>query len=326
MTDRPLVSVVIPVYNGTNFLAEAVESVFKQTYDPIELIVVDDGSTDGTWDLIQSFGDRVLGIRKDNGGVATALNQGIREASGRFIAWLSHDDLFLPDKLARQVEFLNQTPGAGACYTDYQIIDTGGIPIRNVTTLGLPRRQLLRKLFWHSFIDGSTTLVARAVYDAIGPFDERLLFTQDLDMWMRILTRFDFHRLPAVLGRQRVHPSRGSSNASRHLAEQRDLYEKKFEELGFRGLFPERDLHPSSPQMVAFAHRWFGDAMAYGHHFFDVADRHYREALLSWPSWKNPARLRALLGARVWTWPERSYRVARIRLGMLRRFFLRTDA
>ena len=83
MTAGPLVSVIIPVYNGTNYLTTAVESVLGQTYSPVELLVVDDGSTDGTWDLIQSFGDTVTGIRKENGGVATALNRGLESATGR---------------------------------------------------------------------------------------------------------------------------------------------------------------------------------------------------------------------------------------------------
>jgi len=319
MTDRPLVSVIIPVYNGTNYLAEAVQSALDQTYEPIEIIVVDDGSTDGTWELIESFGGSVRGLRKANGGVASALNLGIREAAGSYIAWLSHDDLWLPEKLARQVELLAGPAGVKACYTDYQIIDSDGRPIRTVNTLGLPRPQLLRKLFWHSFIDGSTTLVAKEIYDATGPFDERLLFTQDLDMWMRVLTRFEFHRLPSVLGKQRVHPSRGSRNVRRHLGEQRKLYESQFAKLGFRGLFPDSQLDPDSPKTTAHVHSWFADAMAYGHHFFDLADAHYRAAVAAWGSWRNPARLPAFLGARAWTAPRRWTRRLRHRLGTVRR-------
>ena len=115
---KPLVSVVIPVYNGTNFLKEAIESVFAQTFTDYEILVVDDGSTDGTWDLIQSYGPRVRGLHKENGGVASALNLGIREMRGTYFAWLSHDDLWLPEKLARQVELLKSNPQFRACYTD----------------------------------------------------------------------------------------------------------------------------------------------------------------------------------------------------------------
>jgi glycosyltransferase involved in cell wall biosynthesis len=313
MTGRPLVSVIIPVYNGTNYLAEAVASVLSQTYEPIELIVVDDGSTDGTWDLIRSYGDRVHGIRKDNGGVASALNRGIREASGRFIAWLSHDDLFLPDKLARQVEHLTSRSGVRACFTDYQVIDPVGRPLRTIVTTQLPRVELLRELFRSSLIDGSTTLIARETFERVGEFDEHRRFTQDLDMWMRILSHEEFARVGEVLGKQRCHPDRGSSNVAAHLAEQRELYSSKFEVLGVSGLFPDRKADPDSPREVALAHTWFADAMARGHHFFDLADAHYRAALSSWSSWRNPARIPALIGARAWTLPQPPVRVRRDR-------------
>ena len=101
----PKISVIIPVYNGQNYLREAIDSVFTQTYKNYEMIVVDDGSTDKTWEMIQSYGSHLYGIQKENGGVASALNCGIRHASGEYIAWLSHDDLFLPNKLERQVDY-----------------------------------------------------------------------------------------------------------------------------------------------------------------------------------------------------------------------------
>lgn len=121
--DIPLVSVVIPVYNGNNYLQDAVNSVFAQTYPNIEIIIVDDGSTDETWPLIEKLGNKVFGFHKENGGIASALIFGIRKAKGNIIAWLSHDDVFLPTKIVKQVEFLNSNPEMIACYTDFDIVD-----------------------------------------------------------------------------------------------------------------------------------------------------------------------------------------------------------
>ena len=97
-TQAPLVSIVIPVYNGASYLREAIDSALAQTYSDVEVIVVNDGSTDGgkTRDIASSFGDRIRYIEKVNGGVATALNLGIREMCGKFFSWLSHDDVYLP--------------------------------------------------------------------------------------------------------------------------------------------------------------------------------------------------------------------------------------
>ncbi len=102
---NPFVSIVIPVYNGANYLREAIESALGQTYPDVEVIVVNDGSNDGgkTRDVALSFGNRIRYLEKTNGGVATALNLGVREMRGELFAWLSHDDVYYPEKIARQV-------------------------------------------------------------------------------------------------------------------------------------------------------------------------------------------------------------------------------
>jgi glycosyltransferase involved in cell wall biosynthesis len=94
----PKVSIIIPVYNGEDFLSQAINSVLAQTYQNIEVIVVDDGSTDGTRQIIESYGKKIIAIHKSNGGVASALNVGIQHATGEYIAWLSHDDIFYRKK------------------------------------------------------------------------------------------------------------------------------------------------------------------------------------------------------------------------------------
>src|SRR5688500_7068290 len=103
---RPRVSVVIPVYNGANYLAQAIDSALAQTYPDGEVVVVDDGSTDerATERIARGYGHRIRYIRKENGGVATALNAGIEAMTGDYFSWLSHDDMYLPDKVALQVE------------------------------------------------------------------------------------------------------------------------------------------------------------------------------------------------------------------------------
>ena len=98
---NPLVSIIIPVYNGENYLAEAINSALSQTYNNIEVIVINDGSKDQTDTICKSYGDRIKYLKKENGGVASALNFGIDNMNGEYFSWLSHDDLYLPDKVLK---------------------------------------------------------------------------------------------------------------------------------------------------------------------------------------------------------------------------------
>ena len=104
----PLVSIVIPVYTGANYVAEAIDSALNQTYKNIEIIVVNDGSTDNTEKIVKSYGDKVRYFCKENGGTSTALNVGIKNMKGEYFSWLSHDDMYYPKKIFYQIEELKK--------------------------------------------------------------------------------------------------------------------------------------------------------------------------------------------------------------------------
>jgi glycosyltransferase involved in cell wall biosynthesis len=304
----PKVSVIIPVFNGTNYLREAIDSVLSQTYKNYEIIVVDDGSTDETWEIIESYGSRLRGIHKDNGGVASAFNCGIRNARGAYIAWLSHDDLFLPEKLEHQINFLNKFNQYRACYTDYYVIDTKGNPVREVETPWYPREKAIQGLFGDMYINGSTMLIERTCFNQVGLFSEELKYTQDAEMWLRLIRQFDIGRLPEKLIKQRTHPGQGSvSLKPTHREETKNLYERIFREWGIAVIFPEFSNSLDDPRLVARVHTWFGDTMAFHRGFYDIADEHYRESRDLWPSWRNPARLKLFFGSKVIFFPKRLY-------------------
>src|ERR1044072_1092605 len=123
---NPVVSVVMPVYNGEKYLRSAIQSVLDQTFHDFEIIVVDDGSKDSTPAIAQSYGDRVRYVRQENAGVAAAVNHGISLARGRYFAWLSHDDLWAPEKLSEQLRALQSVAGPAVCYTDIKLINGEG--------------------------------------------------------------------------------------------------------------------------------------------------------------------------------------------------------
>lgn len=184
----PLVSVVIPVFNGSNYLATAIESALAQTYDNVEILVVDDGSTDGglTRAVAMSFGDRVRYHHKQNGGVSSALNTGIAQLKGQYFAWLSHDDRYLPGKLQRQVEFLAAHREVQALATGLEVIDNEGRVTSSYSSGELHEIRNGRDVMDH-WVYGCSLLIHRSVFDRVGGFNETNRTVQDLEMWLKMV-------------------------------------------------------------------------------------------------------------------------------------------
>jgi len=214
----PRVSIVIPVYNGANYLRQAIDSALAQTYGNVEVVVVDDGSTDGgqTERIARGYGDRIRYLQKTNGGVATALNAGIEAMTGDFFSWLSHDDVYLPDKVAAQVEAARAAgPEPVVVYSAYEEIDSAGTVLRN--SLGLPRYDDPALAVFATVIHGCAMLIPRQCFTAVGTFNVEMETTPDAEMWLRfVLAGFRFEYLPRVLIQSRQHPEQGSHTISRH--------------------------------------------------------------------------------------------------------------
>ncbi len=293
-------------------MPEAIQSVRTQIYNDIELIIVDDGSTDDTPRIIHSYGDQIIGIRKANGGVASALNAGIRCATGAYIAWLSHDDLFLPQKIERQVAFLEANQDCKACYTDYCCIDACGEMLHTVRTPWYPRRIAIRKLFSGVYINGSTMLIDKECFDRLGLFREDLKYTQDVEMWFRILQCYEIGRIPEVLVSQRVHSEQTSIvQQCGHAGEEQEIYCELFERLGPSAVLDCSEASADDPVIQAKACRWFGDRMSIDRNCHALAWQQYRRSLDHWPSWRNSAWIGLFLSRAVWP----KYRSVRYWLG-----------
>lgn len=185
----PLVSVIIPTYNRSSLVLEAVESVFKQTYVNFELIVVDDGSIDGTAEALNPYKGRFVYISQDNRGVSTARNRGLQIARGEWIAFLDSDDFWLPVKLETQIRFFSQNPEALICQTEE-------IWIRNGRRLNpLKKHQKFSgDIFAPSLrlclVSPSAVMIKRDLFERVGCFDEALPACEDYDLWLRISAQF----------------------------------------------------------------------------------------------------------------------------------------
>ena len=183
------ISVIIPVYNRSTLIERALESIYKQTFSVMEIIVVNDGSTDGLETLINEAHPQVTLLNQPNQGVSAARNAGIRAANGNWIALLDSDDSWQADKLARQVQCLQQSPAHHICHTNETWYRNGQL---------LNQKKKHAKTGGHIFqhclplcvISPSSVLVRKSLFDEVGLFDEGLPACEDYDMWLRICSQY----------------------------------------------------------------------------------------------------------------------------------------
>lgn len=209
----PLVSVAVPVYNGANYMREAIDSVLAQTYPNIEVLVVNDGSCDGgaTEEIARSYGDKIRYFSQVNGGVASALNKSLEEAQGVYFCWLSHDDVYLPEKVSREMEKLLSLPDANAVvFCRHSIMNSEGkricdAPPPPVFSPGQAAYHLILRQWLHC----CTILAPKSLYLDSGGFREDLPTTQDYDLLVKIGLKHPFIELPEVLLKARSHQEQG---------------------------------------------------------------------------------------------------------------------
>lgn len=200
--EKQLVSVVIPAYNAEPYLKQAINSALAQSYSNLEVIVINDGSTDNTATLVSGFNDhRVRLINQSNGGMSSARNAGVCIAKGEFIAYLDADDYWMPEKLEKQLHLLNNRPDIGFCSTNTRVETPEGNFVNEWLCPDI-KISTLHTIFRNSAaIAGSaSSILARAsVHHAAGQFDEALSGLEDTDMWMRYAAQAEYLCIPETL-------------------------------------------------------------------------------------------------------------------------------
>lgn len=215
---KPLVSIIIPVYNGSNFLSYAIDSALNQTYKNIEIIVVNDGSTDEgkSKEIALKYGKKIRYYEKENGGVSTALNYGIKKMKGEYFAWLSHDDLIEPTHIEKLVEYVSIKGNEKTIpYSAFKVIDEfGTIKVKETISAQLHCFDYKTSVLENEFtllkgeINGGSVLIPKEAFAKHGLFAEEQRITQERDMWARLITEYKFISIPYETAMLREHSKR----------------------------------------------------------------------------------------------------------------------
>lgn len=244
----PLVSVIIPAYNGERYLSSAIDSLLVQDYANIEIIIVDDGSTDNTKEIVQVYGDKIKYFYKPNGGEASARNYGIRKAAGDFIAFLDCDDLYKKDKISKQLKTLLAHPDCGFVYNDIEVIDAGGNPV-NILRSEREfewREDFLAYVLYRQVIPATAAMMIRkSMLDDTMVYPERYSNSVDYLFCIRMLTKINCIYIKEVLYSYRRH----GGNLTNSHKKQKTCEKAIIKDLGFEFIdqavanstFPEND-------------------------------------------------------------------------------------
>ena len=233
---KPRVSVVMPLYNHDRFVAKAIQSILDQTLQDFEIIITDDASTDDSLKVVESFSDDRIKIYKfdKNRGISSAMNNCIRHAQGEYIAHLNADDVFLPEKLQKQLDFLHENENFGVVFTHVSVIDDTGKKItdKNHPYFNIFDQPNRNRFEWinHFFYKGnclchSSAMIRKECFEEIGYYDSRFHGMQDFEFWTRILGKYDIHILSENLTQFRVTENDGNASGLSESSENRKIWE-----------------------------------------------------------------------------------------------------
>jgi glycosyltransferase involved in cell wall biosynthesis len=244
MSDHPFFSIIIPTYNQAQYLTFALDSLLSQIDTDWEAVVVNDGSTDNTPDVLREYADkdaRIKPFHKKNGGTATALNEGLRHATGDWVCWLSSDDMFDPKKLEIHRKWIQKEPDTRFFFTYFRLLRQSTGQIEDHGLWGpLPEKEFqILGLFYRNYISGISICIHRASWESIGQFDEKLRYAQDYDMWLRLLKEFPATFIPEWTCINRNHALQGSE-----VFPQACYYDTSKAAIRFINAFPFEDLFP----------------------------------------------------------------------------------
>jgi glycosyltransferase involved in cell wall biosynthesis len=227
---EPLVSVIIPVYNGARFIRQAIDSVLSQIYPAVEVVVVNDGSTDESLAIAEDIAQRDARVRvvhKRNGGLSAARNTGIEHARGGYLTFLDADDWILPHKICGQMDVLRARPDVDFVYSDYHRVNDADGTVFELYR-GVPPVPFPDILVYRNWLGVMASLLRRRLVERVGQFDPALRASEDRDYWYRCAQHTKFVYAPGIVGMRRLHGNQMTGDNDRMTQAQRQFAAKHF--------------------------------------------------------------------------------------------------
>lgn len=254
---HPLASVIIPNYNHARYLPDAIESILRQDYPTVEIIVVDDGSSDNSREVVAPYGERVRYIWQENQGLSAARNTGIKAALGEFIGLLDADDMFESTFLSTMITTLEAHPTACGVFCGYQFVDENNRLLPQIEVHTIPDIGLYKALLDGNFLVPESMFLRRSCYAEAGDFDTSLTACEDWDMWLRVSKRRQIVAAPHILTRHRVLPGSMSTDPQKMLDNRLAVLKKH--------LGPQPKPGDNSDNLVrrAYARAYLGSSVEY---------------------------------------------------------------
>ena len=212
MTVQRKISVIMSVYNGEKYLRQAVQSILTQTYADFEFIIINDGSTDGSRELLEGFkDDRIRLFNDENKGQTKSLNEAIRHSTGKYIARMDADDIALPQRFEKQIYVMESDSDVAMCGSFADVVDGGG---RYIRTYRVPvsNSSIRRNILMHNPFIHSSVMIRKDVLDAVGYYDESFNRAQDYELWTRIVFKYTTVNIPEILIKYRIHDDQMTSS------------------------------------------------------------------------------------------------------------------
>lgn len=237
----PKISIIIITYNREEYIAEAINSALQQTYKDFEIIVVDDGSTDKTREIVESFNSlQIRYLYKKNSGISEARNMGVKNARGEYILWLDSDDSLLPNAAKAELAVFNQNPEVDIVYVDHFFMDPAG----RVTYLCYDycsdtKEDLIAAAVAKSPIRNLGVMVRKTVYERVGLYDPTLKKAEDHDLWLRALKKAEFKHLALPLAKRRLHQKKISHCLRSVKADETKVFKRLLKNFDIRQIFPK---------------------------------------------------------------------------------------